>query len=76
MTFEIQHYTLVNGWINTTTTENDKGEIIPVTYATVAEAQTELDEFMSEIDEQIATGEREPDHGYSLDEFRIAEVKE
>ena len=47
---------------------------MPLTYDTEAEAQAELDDYMAEIDEQIATGEREPDHGYSLGEFRIAKV--
>tara|TARA_B100000700_G_C15020983_1_gene845723 strand:+ start:1261 stop:1497 length:237 start_codon:yes stop_codon:yes gene_type:complete len=71
MTFEIQHYTWLDGWVNASTTQNGKGEVVPLTYDTEAEAQAELDGYMSEIDSQIATGEREPDHGYSKDEFRI-----
>lgn len=47
--------------------ENDE----PQTFATVAEAQAEIDEFLADIADEIARGERGEDEGYSADEFRI-----
>ena len=46
----------------------------PETFATREEAQAEIDSFLAEIQAEIDSGEREPDAGYSADEFRIAEV--
>jgi hypothetical protein len=72
--YELQNWTFVDGWINTSTEENEKGEIVPLVFNTRAEAQADLDEFMGEIADQIASGEREADHGYSWDDWRIREV--
>ena len=72
--WELQNWTFVDGWINTSTEENEKGEEVPLVFNTRAEAQTELDEFMGEIADQIESGEREPDHGYDRNDWRIREV--
>jgi len=74
MTYEIQHSTFVDGWINASTTEDADGNEIPLVFATQADAQAELDSDLAHIDDQIASGEREPDHGYDPSEFRIREV--
>ena len=75
MTYEIQHNTWVDGWVNTSTTEDADGNEIPLVFATQTDAQSELSDYMGEINNQIASGERESDHGYDLDDFRIREVK-
>jgi hypothetical protein len=75
MTYEIQHNTWVDGWVNTSTTEDADGNEIPLVFATQTDAQSELSDYMGEITDQIASGERESDHGYDLDDFRIREVK-
>ena len=72
--WELQNWTFVDGGINTSTEENEKGEEVPLVFNTRAEAQTELDDFMGEIADQIESGEREPDHGYDQNDWRIREV--
>lgn len=69
MHYEIEQYTICDGWINTWTID-DRPEI----FDTYEEAQKELDDFFTEIKEQIETGEREPDNGYSREDFRIIQV--
>ena len=75
MTYEIQHSTFVDGWVNTSTTEDADGNEIPLVFATQTDAQSELSDYMGEITDQIASGESESDHGYDPDDFRIREVK-
>ena len=75
MTYEIQHNTWVDGWVNTSTTEDADGNEIPLVFATQTDAQSELDDYMGEINNQIASGEREANLGYDPDDFRIREAK-
>ena len=72
--WELQNWTFVDDWVNTSTTENEQGEEVPLVFNTRAEAQAELDDFMSTIEGQIESGEREPDHGYDQNDWRIREV--
>jgi hypothetical protein len=74
MTYEVQHFTLCDGWVNTWFAYAEDGSCEPETFATEAEAQAALDEFFAEIEEEIAAGERGADEGYEPDEFRIVEV--
>ena len=74
MTYEIQHSTFADGWVNTSITEDADGNEIPLVFATQTDAQTELDDYMGEINNQIASGEREANHGYNPDDFRIREA--
>lgn len=74
MTYEIQHDTWVDGWINTITAIDGEGNEAPLVFDTADEAQADLDEYMGEIAAQIKSGEREVDEGYDLDEFRIRKV--
>jgi hypothetical protein len=73
MAWEVQHHTLCQGWINTWSEEVD-GVSRPLIYPSQAEAQFELQEFLREIAEEIAYGERDPDNGYDAEEFRVVEV--
>ena len=72
--WELQTWTFVDGWVNTSTIVNEQGEEVPLVFNTRAEAQAELDDFMSTIEGQIESGEREPDHGYDQNDWRIREV--
>ena len=74
MKYEIQHNTWCDGWVNTSLTTDDDGNEIPLVFATQADAQAELDDYMGEINDQIASGERAADEGYDPDDFRIREV--
>jgi hypothetical protein len=69
--YEVQHYTLCQGWTNTWLID-DK----PQTFATRKEAERELAEFLADIQAEIDTNEREPDNGYDASEFRIVEVNQ
>lgn len=73
MAWEVQHHTICQGWINTWSEEVD-GMSRPLIYPSQAEAQFELQEFLREIAEEIAYGERDPDNGYDAEEFRVVEV--
>jgi hypothetical protein len=73
MAWEVQHHAICQGWINTWSEEVD-GVSRPLIYPSEAEAQYELQEFLREITEEIAYGERDPDNGYDAEEFRVVEV--
>jgi hypothetical protein len=75
MKWEVQHYTLCDGWINTWfATDERTGHEIPLVFETEQDAQREIDEFLSDIQAEIEEGDRTGDEGYSEDEFRIVEV--
>lgn len=74
MTYEIQHFTICDGWVNTWTICHEDGSTTPVTFATEADAIAALAEFLAEIEEEIAAGERGTDEGYTSDEFRIVQA--
>ncbi len=65
MTYEIQTYTLCQGWINCWTIDEQ-----PQTFATRAEAQAELDTFF----DGITSGERAANQGYDRKDFRIVQT--
>jgi len=75
MGYEIQHNTFFDGWVNTSTTTDTDGNEARLIFDSHAEAQAELDDYMGEINDQIASGQREPEHGYDPEEFRIREVR-
>lgn len=74
MSYEVQTLTLCDGWVNTWFVEYAAGCRYPETFATRAAAQAALDEFFTEIEEEIAVGQRAPDQGYDEDDYRIAQV--
>jgi hypothetical protein len=61
-TYEVQTYTLCDGWINCWTTYEDDGHSYPTYYDTYAEAEAELSDVLREWPE------------YMRDEFRIVKV--
>ena len=69
MTYEVQTYTICEGWINCGTVD-DK----PQTFETWAAAQAELDEFFDDIAAEIASGDRAPDEDYDPEDYRIVET--
>lgn len=76
MTYEVQHYTLCQGWVNNWTIWDDENGERPQTFNTVDEAQAELDEFFNDINTEILNGERGVDESYDHDEFMIVEISE
>lgn len=72
--YEVQQFTLCDGWVNTWRIEHADGSSEPETFASEHEAQAALDEFLAEIEAEIASGERAPDEGYDRDEFRVVKI--
>jgi len=74
MTFEVQQLTLCQGWVNTWAVLREDGSSEPETFATEAEAEAAIIEFLDEIEDEIAVGQRNTDDGYSRDAFRIVKA--
>lgn len=72
--FEVQHYTLVDGWVNCWTTYNENDDETPTTYETLDNAIFDLDDMFTEIDYEITAGFRDADTGYSDSEYRIVRI--
>jgi hypothetical protein len=66
--FEIQHYTVLEGWINTWYAQ----EGIPTYFSSIAAAEDELREFFLELEDEVEAGAIEP---YNEAEFRIVSIR-
>ncbi len=77
--YEVQTWTICDGWINTWSISEQVGDNIytevPETFATREDAQQALDEFLSDIHEEIDAGQRSAEEGYDAEDYRIAEVQ-
>ena len=71
--YEVQHYTLCDGWINTWSDYDEDGNETPSTYDSFEDALNELDSFLD--DEQEAFEEGNIESPYDREEFRIVEVQ-
>ena len=71
--FEIQHFTLCNGWINTWHEYDDDNNEVPMIFDTFGDALLELDNFLADEIKAYNMGDIESPYG--RDEFRIAEIK-
>ena len=69
--FEVQTFTICDGWTNTWTITEHGAEPKPQVFTTREEAAAELDEFFADIADEIRSGERSVEEGYSVDEFRV-----
>jgi len=74
--YEVQHYTLCQGWVNTWNTWDDLEGEQQQTFETVEEAQAELDDFFNDIHTDILNGDRGCDDNYCRDDFMIVEIPE
>mgnify|MGYP001290750333 CR=1 FL=1 len=74
MKYEVQQYTLCDGWINTWSIKENGVSTLEV-FDSKEEAQAEIDAFLQEIAEEIGQGERDPENGYDAEDFRVAEVQ-
>jgi hypothetical protein len=75
--YEVQHYTLADGWVNTWTHMSDgEDDGKPVTFATEAQAQKALEEFWEDEAAHAAqaSADGEEFFPYDPDEFRIWRV--
>lgn len=69
--YEVQHYTLVDGWVNCWTTYDENDNETPTTYDTFDEAKDDLDDLFWEQDYEVTAGIMEPEHRHSDDQYRI-----
>lgn len=71
MQYEVQHYTICYGWVNTWAYAAAEGVMQPETFATAEEAQAALDEFFEDLEEEVAAGQMAP---HERDQFRVRPV--
>ena len=74
MKYEVQTYTLCQGWINCWQVIDAQGNETKQVFDTEEEAKAELEEFLADIAAEIFHGEREPDEGYDPEDFRIVPI--
>jgi len=67
--YELQTYTLCDGWINTWKDNNDA----PISFDTREQAERELEDFFEDLRDAVECGDLED---YDHDDFRVAEVSE
>ena len=75
MTYEVQTFTICDGWVNCWTYHGDDGRGYLETFDTQPAAQAALDEHLDEIAEEIELGIRQASEGYSREDFRIVKVR-
>jgi len=67
--FEVQHWTVADGWVNTWTTYDENDDESPTTYDTFKEAMDALDELFDEIEAEFVARIREDK--YDDSDYRI-----
>lgn len=70
--YEIQHFTLCDGWVNTWLSWDDEGNVVAETFDSYADASMALDEFLSDEEYEYEQGNIQSP--YDKDEFRIVEI--
>ncbi len=71
MKYEVQQYTLCDGWVNTGKIYDGNCIEQPEVFDSEEQAQAELDAFFQEIENEIQDGERSADNGYDREDFRV-----
>lgn len=72
--YEVQLYTLCQGWINTWSIVDDNRISEPHLFESIEDAQAELDEFFEDIQSEIDCGDRQADEGHDREDFRIVRI--
>jgi hypothetical protein len=65
--YEIQHYTLFDGWVNCWTQDG-----VPVTFGSREDAEKALEEYLAETEEAAKNGDLSAP--YMREEFRICAI--
>ena len=74
MKYEIQTFTLCDGWVNTWTNYDENDNEIPSTYDTYSHAQSDLHAYLKDELREYQSGNI--DSPSDVDDFRIVEIKE
>jgi hypothetical protein len=69
--YEIQTHTLADGWVNTWTYEDSKGDMRPETFSSKMAAKAALEEYLKDLAEDASLGNISD---YDSEEFRIQAV--
>jgi hypothetical protein len=69
--YEIQTLTFAEGWVNTWTHEDSKGDMQPETFPTREAAQAALNEYLHDLADDVALGNISD---YDPEEFRVHPV--
>ena len=70
--YEVQEFTICEGWVNTWSCENDDGDYEPTYFDTVNEAQLALNDFLTDMRYEYERGNiASPD---DPENFKIVEV--
>jgi hypothetical protein len=72
MPFEVQTYTITDGWINCWSIENEHGNTTPMFFKTYTEALEELSDFLANQHEAYTNGAMED--VYDPHDYRIMEI--
>lgn len=75
MAFEMQTYALADGWVESWSVIDEDGSSQPKRWDTKTEAQSAIDEFLTDIQAEIDAGECDPEDGYDPEDYRVAPVK-
>lgn len=70
MPWEIQEYTLFEGWVNTWTDGDDE----PVRFDTEDSAEKALSDYLNDLNQAVKDGDIQP--GYNREGFRIVPINE
>jgi hypothetical protein len=73
--YEVQMNNLFGGWQNTWTTDDERGNDIPLTFSTPDEAEEEIESFMKDIDDAVKQGDMDKNEKYDPSDFRIVKVR-
>jgi hypothetical protein len=71
--YEVQEYTLCDGWTNTWTTYDDDGNEVPSTFLTKQDAEDELYDFFYQCHEAVEDGNMEDEP--ARENYRIVKVE-
>jgi len=71
--FEVQEFNLCGGWANNWSFEDDNGVITPTYFESRTAAETELDYFLMDCDEEVEAGNMAD--APNIEDFRIVEVQ-
>lgn len=73
MKYEVLHFTLCDGWVNTWTSISEEGEETPTTFDTEEEAEQAIQFFLDDWEADCASNA--VDHKYFRNEFKIVQVQ-
>lgn len=69
--YEVQMIACDGTWLNAWFVHYHDGTVEPETFPSFTEAWEAVLEFIDDINDEIACGQREADEGYSVEEFRV-----